>query len=309
MRPQDTHCQGHFPCRLWRAVGIFAAAMANYSHDRIVPFKDSELGKKQQIAEMFDKIAFRYDFLNRFLSGGIDLYWRRRAIRELRAGAAHVAAAEAGTADAAGDVATIGCKDAAVLDVATGTGDMAIMMAKHLPGSRITGVDISSGMLEIGRQKVARLQLEKKISLQQGDSEALPFPDRHFDAVTVAFGVRNFEHLEKGIREMGRVLKPGGKLIVLEFSQPRTPGIRQVYDLYLRLVAPNIGRMISSSREAYQYLNDSVRAFPEGESFIRILDDCGYVHTRLRRLSFGICSLYIGERAGDRNGEKAGPCN
>jgi demethylmenaquinone methyltransferase / 2-methoxy-6-polyprenyl-1,4-benzoquinol methylase len=294
MRPQDTHCQGHFPCRghfpsrLSRAVGIFAAAMANYSHDRIVPFKDSELGKKQQIAEMFDKIAFRYDFLNRFLSGGIDIYWRRRAIRELR-----------GSADAADAGAAL--KDAAVLDVATGTGDMAIMMAKHLPGSRITGVDISSGMLEIGRQKVARLQLEKKISLQQADSEALPFPDRHFDAVTVAFGVRNFEHLEKGIREMGRVLKPGGRLIVLEFSQPRTPGIRQVYDLYLRLVAPNIGRMISSSREAYQYLNDSVRAFPEGENFIRILDDCGYVHTRLRRLSFGICSLYIGERVGDRN--------
>jgi demethylmenaquinone methyltransferase/2-methoxy-6-polyprenyl-1,4-benzoquinol methylase len=260
--------------------------MANYSHDRIVPFKDSELGKKQQIAEMFDKIAFRYDFLNRFLSGGIDIYWRRRAIRELR-----------------------GEADAAVLDVATGTGDMAIMMAKHLPGSRITGVDISSGMLEIGRQKVARLQLEKKITLQQGDSEALPFPDGHFEAVTVAFGVRNFEHLEKGIHEMGRVLKPGGKLIVLEFSKPRTPGIRQVYDLYLRLVAPNIGRMISSSREAYQYLNDSVRAFPEGENFVRILDDCGYVRTRLRRLSFGICSLYIGEKAGDRSGEKAASRN
>jgi demethylmenaquinone methyltransferase/2-methoxy-6-polyprenyl-1,4-benzoquinol methylase len=291
------------------AVGIFAAAMANYSHDRIVPFKDSELGKKQQIAEMFDKIAFRYDFLNRFLSGGIDIYWRRRAIRELRTGAPREGVLETGAAHAGAAHAGAALKDRAILDVATGTGDMAIMMAKHLPGSRITGVDISSGMLDIGRQKVARLQLEKKISLQQGDSEALPFPDRHFDAVTVAFGVRNFEHLEKGIREMGRVLKPGGKLIVLEFSQPRTPGIRQVYDLYLRLVAPNIGRMISSSREAYQYLNDSVRAFPEGENFIRILDDCGYVHTRLRRLSFGICSLYIGERAEDRNGEIAGDRN
>jgi demethylmenaquinone methyltransferase/2-methoxy-6-polyprenyl-1,4-benzoquinol methylase len=283
--------------------------MANYSHDRIVPFKDSELGKKQQIAEMFDKIAFRYDFLNRFLSGGIDIYWRRRAIRELRTGAG-AARAEGGREGMAreGDVgATIAGADAAVLDVATGTADMAIMMAKHLPGSRITGVDISSGMLDIGRQKVARLQLEKKITLQQADSEALPFPDQHFDAVTVAFGVRNFEHLEQGIREMRRVLKPGGKLIVLEFSQPRTPGIRQVYDLYLRLVAPNIGRMVSSSREAYQYLNDSVRAFPEGENFIRILDDCGYEHTRLRRLSFGICSLYIGEKAGDR--EKAAPRN
>jgi demethylmenaquinone methyltransferase/2-methoxy-6-polyprenyl-1,4-benzoquinol methylase len=252
--------------------------MANYSHDKIVPFKDSELGKKQQIAEMFDKIAFRYDFLNRFLSGGTDIYWRRQAIRELLAG-----------------------EPRALLDVATGTADMAIMMARRLPRSQVTGIDISSGMLEIGRQKVARLQLEKRIVLQSGDSEALPFPDQQFDAITVAFGVRNFENLEKGLREMGRVLKNGGKLVVLEFSQPRTPVICQLYRLYLRLVAPRIGRMLSSNREAYQYLNDSVRAFPEGEQFIRILDGCGYVHTRLRRLSLGICSLYIGEKAADRN--------
>jgi len=255
--------------------------MANYSHDRIVPFKDSELGKKQQIAEMFDKIAFRYDFLNRFLSGGSDIYWRRRAIRELRVPGAG--------------------EPQALLDVATGTADMAIMMARRLPKSQVTGVDISSGMLEIGRQKVARLQLEKRIVLQPGDSEALPFPDHRFDAVTVAFGVRNFENLEMGLREMGRVLKTGGKLVILEFSQPRTPVICQLYRLYLRLVAPRIGRMVSSNREAYQYLNDSVRAFPEGEQFIRILDSCGYVHTRLRRLSLGICSLYIGEKAPDRN--------
>ncbi|HEV3325242.1 MAG TPA: bifunctional demethylmenaquinone methyltransferase/2-methoxy-6-polyprenyl-1,4-benzoquinol methylase UbiE [Puia sp.] len=252
--------------------------MANYSHDRIVPFSDSKLGKKQQIAEMFDKIAFRYDFLNRFLSGGTDIYWRRQAIRELLAG-----------------------EPRALLDVATGTADMAIMMARRLPRSQVTGIDISSGMLEIGRQKVARLQLEKRIVLQSGDSEALPFPDQQFDAITVAFGVRNFENLEKGLREMGRVLKNGGKLVVLEFSQPRTPVICQLYRLYLRLVAPRIGRMLSSNREAYQYLNDSVRAFPEGEQFIRILDGCGYVHTRLRRLSLGICSLYIGEKAADRN--------
>jgi len=293
MRVQDTDCGP-----------IFATAMANYSHDRIVPFKDSELGKKQQIAEMFDKIAFRYDFLNRFLSGGSDIYWRRRAIRELRvpgAGVGAGGAAALGGGSAAVGVAAGVHEPRALLDVATGTADMAIMMARQLPRSQVTGVDISSGMLEIGRQKVAKLQLEKRIVLQPGDSEALPFPDRRFDAVTVAFGVRNFENLEKGLREMGRVLKTGGKLVILEFSQPRTPVICQLYRLYLRLVAPRIGRMVSSNREAYQYLNDSVRAFPEGEQFIRILDSCGYVHTRLRRLSLGICSVYIGEKAPDRN--------
>ena len=264
--------------------------MANYSHDRVVPFKDSELGKKQQVAAMFDKIAFRYDFLNRFLSGGIDLYWRRRAIRELTGGVA----AKAGVA-----VNWAAAKEGMnVLDVATGTGDMAIMLTKQLPGSHVTGVDISNGMLEIGRQKIARLQLEQRIVLQTGDSEALEFSDAQFDAITVAFGVRNFENLERGLREMLRVLKPGGRLVVLEFSQPRTPGVRQLYDLYLRLVAPNVGRMVSSSREAYQYLNDSVKAFPEGTAFIHILDTCGYAHARMHRLSLGICSLYIGEKQG-----------
>lgn len=256
--------------------------MANYSHDRIVPFKDSELGKKQQIAAMFDKIAFRYDFLNRFLSGGIDIYWRRRAIREL--------------AGVVGDKAAVAATTKTILDVATGTADMAIMMARYLSASHITGIDISTGMLEIGRQKITRLQMEGKISLQTGDSEAIHFPDAHFDAVTVAFGVRNFENLEKGLREMLRVLKPGGRLVVLEFSQPKTPGVRHVYDLYLRLVAPNIGKMVSSNREAYQYLNDSVKAFPEGENFIRIMETCGYSNPRLRRLSLGICSLYVGEK-------------
>jgi demethylmenaquinone methyltransferase/2-methoxy-6-polyprenyl-1,4-benzoquinol methylase len=296
--------------------------MANYSHDRIVPFKDSQLGKKQQVAEMFDKIAFRYDFLNRFLSGGIDIYWRRRAIREVAAGfgaegatAKDPGALVGGSGEAAtakgsgalvggsGEEAVAGSAEMAaggfcrsVLDVATGTADMAILMARHLHPIRVTGVDISNGMLEIGRQKVQRLQLEGRIDLQTGDSESLQFPDGSFDAITVAFGVRNFENLETGLREMRRVLKPGGRLVVLEFSQPRMSGIRQFYDLYLRLVAPNVGKMVSSSREAYQYLNDSVKAFPEGADFIRIMDGCGYIHTRLRRLSLGICSLYVGEK-------------
>ena len=281
--------------------------MANYSHDRIVPFKDSELGKKQQVAEMFDKIAFRYDFLNRFLSGGIDIYWRRRAIRELRNLAGAVKAGATGTstsgagatsASASGAVAAgaSGVGSLSILDVATGTGDMAIMLTRYLAGSHITGIDISRGMLEIGEQKVRRMGLGDRISLQPGDSEALQFADGAFDAVTVAFGVRNFENLEKGLRESLRVLRPGGRLVVLEFSQPHTPGVRQVYDLYLRLVAPNVGKMVSRSREAYQYLNDSVKAFPEGAAFLDILNNCGYGQARLRRLSLGICTLYIGEK-------------
>ena len=245
--------------------------MAEFTHDKVVPFKDSQLGKKQQVAAMFDRIAFRYDFLNRFLSGGIDVYWRRRAIRELLA-----------------------LQPKHILDVATGTADMAIFMTRHLSPDEITGIDISTGMLEIGRQKVARHQLEGKIGLQEGDSENIQAPDNTFDAITVAFGVRNFEHLEKGLREMLRVLKPGGRLVILEFSHPKTPGIRQLYNLYLNIVAPRIGKMVSHSGEAYQYLNDSVKAFPEGTALVRILENNGYVNTRLKRLSLGICSIYTG---------------
>jgi demethylmenaquinone methyltransferase/2-methoxy-6-polyprenyl-1,4-benzoquinol methylase len=255
--------------------------MTDYSHDRIVPFKDSDLGKKQQIAEMFDRIAFRYDFLNRFLSGGIDLHWRRRAIRELRSHG--ISGGENGATRS-------------ILDVATGTGDMAILLTRQLPDVRVTGIDISTGMLEIGLEKVKRLRLGGQIMLQTGDSEALEFPDGHFDAITVAFGVRNFENLEKGLKEMLRVLKPDGKLVILEFSQPRTPGVRQLYDLYLRLVAPHLGKMVASNREAYQYLNESVKAFPEGAAFLHILESCGYAQPRLRRMSLGICSLYIAKK-------------
>jgi len=248
--------------------------MAEYTHDKVVPFKDSELGKKQQVAAMFDKIAFRYDFLNRFLSGGIDLYWRRRAIRELAA-----------------------LQPKHILDVATGTADMAIFMTRYLSPEKITGIDISTGMLEIGRQKIIRHKLEDKIMLQEGDSENIQAPVNTFDAITVAFGVRNFENLEKGLKEMLRVLKPGGRLVILEFSHPRTVGIRQLYNLYLNTLAPRIGKMVSHSGEAYQYLNDSVKAFPEGTALVRILEKNGYVNTRLKRLSLGICSIYTGEKS------------
>ena len=262
--------------------------MTDFSHDKVVPFKDSQLGKKQQVAQMFDRIAFRYDFLNRFLSGGTDLYWRRRAIRELRPQRART---KPDSTDGAAKNTVI-----SVLDVATGTGDMAVLMTRLLPGVRVTGVDISAGMLQIGREKVNRLGLTQQVTLQIGDSEALEFADARFDAITVAFGVRNFENLEKGLSEMLRVLKPGGRLVVLECTQPKLHGIRQFYRWYMRLVAPHIGKMVSSSREAYQYLNDSVQAFPEGAAFLRILDSCGYTDTRLHRLSLGICTLYLAQK-------------
>jgi len=259
--------------------------MAKYSHDTVVPFKGSELGKKQQVADMFDRIAFRYDFLNRFLSGGIDIYWRKRAIREL-------------TAAPPGGAGKKDPREWNILDVATGTADMAIMMSRYLSPKKITGIDISTGMLDIGRQKIARLKLEGKVELHTGDSEAILFPDNSFDAITVAFGVRNFENLEKGLQEMLRVLRPGGRLVVLEFSQPKKAGFRQLYEIYLRLVAPGIGRLLSKSREAYAYLNESVKAFPEGDNFVRILDKNGYKNTGLQRLSLGICTIYTGEKRG-----------
>lgn len=220
---------------------------------------------------MFDDIAPRYDFLNRFLSAGIDVSWRKKALNQLKP-----------------------IKPASLLDVATGTGDVAIMAARILNPGKIIGIDISEGMLELGRKKLLKEGLTHQISLQQGDSEAIKFPDASFDAVTVAFGVRNFENLEKGLSEIYRVLKPGGKLVVLEFSKPKIKGIQQLYNLYMGLVAPGVGKIFSKNREAYQYLNDSVQQFPEGKAFTDIMDKTGFKETTCKRLSLGICSIYCG---------------
>ena len=192
--------------------------MPKYAHDTIVPFKESGLSKKQQVANMFDKIAFRYDFLNHFLSAGIDVTWRKKAIKQLKS-----------------------LQPQFVLDVATGTGDVAILTHTILHPKKITGIDISVGMLEIGRRKIEKLGLEKEIELLNGDSESINFPDASFDAITVAFGVRNFENLEKGLKEMLRVLKPGGKLVILEFSKPKQIAFKGVYNLYMKIIAPGIG--------------------------------------------------------------------
>jgi demethylmenaquinone methyltransferase / 2-methoxy-6-polyprenyl-1,4-benzoquinol methylase len=234
----------------------------------VVPYKDENSGKKEQVAKMFDNISHRYDFLNHFLSLGIDKAWRRKAIKLLKGSSPRV-----------------------ILDVATGTGDFAIQ-ALTLNPDKVFGIDISEGMLEVGRKKLRERNLTGKIELQKGDSENLPFEQNKFDAVTVAFGVRNFENLEKGLQEIFRVLKPGGKLIVLEFSRPRAFPMKQAYSVYFKFVLPRIGRFVSSDKSAYTYLPESVEAFPDGANFLRILETVGFKETRCKELTFGISSIY-----------------
>ncbi len=247
--------------------------MTSYQHDTVVPFKNSTKGKKQQVAEMFDKIAYRYDFLNHFLSAGIDVRWRKKAIGQLKS-----------------------LHPQKVLDVATGTGDIAILMHKILKPGKIIGIDISGGMLQIGVEKVRKLGLQEEIELLKGDSETILFPDNTFDGVTVAFGVRNFEHLEQCLSEIHRVLRTGGKLVILEFSKPKLPLIKHFYKFYLKIVAPGIGKLISKDKQAYQYLNDSVQKFPEGDNFVDILKKLGYKNASCKSLSLGIASIYCGEK-------------
>ena len=247
--------------------------MGKFAHDTVVPDQASNLPKKEQVALMFDEIAPKYDFLNRFLSAGIDISWRKKALSILKRD-----------------------NPKRILDVATGTADVAILATKILAPEKIIGIDISEGMLDFGRKKIKDANLQEIIELQTGDSEAIGFPDESFDAATVSFGVRNFQNLEKGLSEINRVLKKGGKLVVLEFSKPSLPGIQQVYNIYMNFVTPNMGKLFSKSKNAYQYLNDSVQQFPEGKNFIRILEAAGFKHTSYKRLSLGICTIYIGEK-------------
>lgn len=225
---------------------------------------------------MFDRIAPRYDLLNRLLSGGIDVRWRRQAVAML------------GRALRAAHGRRAGLR---LLDVATGTADLAIAAARLAP-AEVVGVDPAAAMLARGRQKVARRGLSHLIRLEEAASEALPFPDASFHGALVAFGVRNFEDRRAGLREVARVLRPGSPLVVLEFSQPRGP-IAPLFGCYFRHVLPRLGALISGDRGAYTYLHDSVQVFPEGPAFLDELAACGFVPRRQQRLTFGIASLYL----------------
>jgi demethylmenaquinone methyltransferase / 2-methoxy-6-polyprenyl-1,4-benzoquinol methylase len=238
----------------------------------VLPYKEDKSGKKQQVARMFDNISGRYDLLNHLLSLGIDKAWRKQAIGLLKP-----------------------LQPKLLLDVATGTGDFALQ-AMELQPAKIIGVDISEGMLEMGRKKIERLGKTAVIELRTGDSENLGFEQNKFDAVTVAFGVRNFENLEKGLHEIFRVLRPGGMLVVLEFSKPRSFPFRQLYNFYFKFVLPKIGSLISKDKSAYTYLPESVQAFPDGEAFMTILKKVGFKDTACRSLTFGISSIYTGRK-------------
>jgi demethylmenaquinone methyltransferase/2-methoxy-6-polyprenyl-1,4-benzoquinol methylase len=238
----------------------------------VVPYKEDPGAKKQQVARMFNRISGRYDFLNHFLSLGIDILWRKKAIRLLK-----------------------DKHPKQILDVATGTGDFAIE-ALALNPDRVIGVDISEGMLDVGRAKLTQRKLDKRIELRTGDSENLPFEDNIFDAVIVAFGVRNFENLEAGLKEMHRVLKPGGTVVILEFSKPSKFPMKQLYNAYFTAILPTVGRLISRDDSAYRYLPESVQAFPDGKDFLNVLSGTGFKNPKCDPLTFGISSLYWGSK-------------
>lgn len=235
-----------------------------------IPYKDSTKGKKGQIIDMFNNIAGKYDFLNHALSFNIDKLWRNKAIRGIRA-----------------------VNPKSILDVATGTGDFAILSAQKLHAEQIIGIDISENMLAVGQEKIVKKNLQDIVTLQLGDSESMPFADNSFDAITVGFGVRNFENLELGLREMHRVLKPNGVAAILEFSMPTHFPVKQLYTFYFKRILPLVGKWFSKDYDAYYYLFSSVQEFPYGQKFVEITRKVGFSHTKVTSLSFGIASLYL----------------
>ncbi|MBK8845075.1 MAG: bifunctional demethylmenaquinone methyltransferase/2-methoxy-6-polyprenyl-1,4-benzoquinol methylase UbiE [Bacteroidetes bacterium] len=246
----------------------------------VVPYKDQSDSKRNQVEQMFNKIAPRYDFLNHFLSLGIDKAWRKHAIQLLKME-----------------------KPKSILDIATGTGDFAFESFNRIKPDRLVGVDISGKMLDVARKKLEKKNIGNRITFLQGDAEALNFESNTFDAATVAFGVRNFENLEKGLAEINRVLKPGGLLIVLEFGQPKKFPVKQLYHFYSKTILPAIGRLVSHDKAAYTYLPDSINAFPSGFKFIEFLHRTGFHDSFYQKLTFGIVNVYKSKKAGGENEE------
>ncbi len=232
----------------------------------------TDKSKKEEVAQMFNNISARYDFLNHFLSLGIDHIWRRKAVRTI--------------AD---------LKPKKILDLATGTGDFAIALLKLHP-EKIIGMDISSGMLEVGKTKMINKKVDHIIEMQLGDSENMPFEEDYFDAITVGFGVRNFENLNKGLGEMLRVTRKGGKIVILEFSKPKRFPIKQLFSFYSRFIIPFVGKRISKDEKAYAYLPESVAAFPEGQEFVEVLVSLGYQNVNAKMVSGGIATIYSGTK-------------
>jgi len=246
--------------------------MSLFPHDTIKPFSDTE-SKKAQVRQMFDAIAGRYDFMNHFLSLGIDVWWRKKAIALFKKE-----------------------HPRHLLDVATGTGDMALLAARLLQPEKITGIDLSEKMLQIGRKKVEAYTGKTTIELLSGDSETINFANDTFDGVMVAFGVRNFENLKQGLAEIKRVLKPGARLVVLEFSKPKGRLTKALYHFYMARVAPGMAQLFRQNKKAYQYLNASAVAFPDRAAFVQILNDTGYSDTSFKSLSLGICCIYTARK-------------
>lgn len=238
----------------------------------VKPYGDSDKSKKEEVAEMFNNISAKYDFLNHFLSLGIDKIWRKKAIKLLKP-----------------------IQPKRILDLATGTGDFAIASLKINP-EEVVGVDISEGMLEVGRQKMKKKGVEDIVSMKLGDSEDLPFDDNYFDGLTVGFGVRNYENLEKGLGEMLRVIRPEGMAIILEFSKPKKFPVKQSFNFYSKRIMPFLGKMISKDKSAYTYLPESVQAFPEGQDFIDIMTKVGYKNITSQLVSGGIATIYVGRK-------------
>ena len=243
--------------------------MENPTRESVKPYNPED-SKKEQVTSMFDKIAPYYDYLNRFLSLGIDVTWRRKAIKLLKP-----------------------YDNTEMLDIATGTGDLALEAVRQLEVNHIVGLDISEGMLDIGRKKISKKNLSDKISMITGDSENLPFEEGKFNTVMAAFGVRNFENLEKGLAEMFRVLKSGGKIMVLEFSRPTRFPIKNIFNAYFKYLLPVIGKIKSKDPKAYKYLYESVQAFPDYDNFAAILNKIGFTNVEYKPLTFGICTIYL----------------